>query len=314
MSDTVKIERLEFLARCGVTSEERARPQPITVDVELEYPRTGLHSAAKSDDIAQAVDYAAIAETITAVGETESHALLETFGARLADILLARYPIQSIRLWVRKTIPPVPGVTGSVGVTVTRRRTDAPGDPPPADFLLEQAHLIPKGAVLDVACGTGRNALFLASRGYRVEGLDRDDQALHSLREAAVKRGITGLTVRTLDLEADGGPIPALPAKAYEGIIVFFYLHRPLIPALLRALKPGGVLIYETFTVENHRLRQHPRRREFCLEPNELLHLTKGLHVVHYDEGDHQGSAGTAAFTARLAARTTQRDTERTPA
>ncbi|MDX2348521.1 MAG: methyltransferase type 12, partial [Nitrospirota bacterium] len=87
-------------------------------------------------------------------------------------------------------------------------------------------------------------------------------------------------------------------------ILVFFYLYRPLFPQLLKALKPGGVILYETFLLENHIHRQHPRRKEFCLETNELLTLLEGFQILHYDEGDHTGTSKTdRAFTARAMAR-----------
>jgi hypothetical protein len=84
---------------------------------------------------------------------------------------------------------------------------------------------------------------------------------------------------------------------------VFFYLHRSLFPAILSALKPGGVLIYETFLIDNHLQHQHPRRKEFCLGHNELLRLTSGLRVFHYDEGEHAGGHGAdSSFTAQMIA------------
>ena len=86
-------------------------------------------------------------------------------------------------------------------------------------------------------------------------------------------------------------------------IVVFFYLHRALFPALIESLKPNGVLIYETFTIDNYLRHRHPRRWEFCLAHNELLRLTSNLRVLSYDEGEHDGGHGPGAvFTARLVA------------
>jgi hypothetical protein len=76
-----------------------------------------------------------------------------------------------------------------------------------------------------------------------------------------------------------------------------------LFPALLQTLKPGGMLLYETFLVENYLRYQRPKQREFCLETHELLTLTQGLHLLHYDEGARRGRDGqTDSFTARLLA------------
>jgi aminopeptidase-like protein len=71
-------------------------------------------------------------------------------------------------------------------------------------------------------------------------------------------------------------------------------------------LKPNGVLIYETFTIDNYVHHRHPRRWEFCLAHNELLRLTSNLRVLSYDEGEHDGSHGPgSAFTAQLVAQQT---------
>src|SRR4029078_12548906 len=93
------------------------------------------------------------------------------------------------------------------------------------------------------------------------------------------------------------------PRQEYDVILVFFYLHRPLFPALIDSLKPNGVLSYETFTIDNYLRHRPPRRWEFCLAQNELLRLTSNLRVLSYDEGEHDGSHGPgSAFTAQLVA------------
>jgi hypothetical protein len=102
-------------------------------------------------------------------------------------------------------------------------------------------------------------------------------------------------------------PPSELGKEQFDVITVFFYLYRPLFPALITALKPGGMLVYETFLLENHLRFGHPRRREFCLEPNELLRLTESLTLHHYDEGERLQSGALdlgnqPAFTARLLA------------
>jgi 2-polyprenyl-3-methyl-5-hydroxy-6-metoxy-1,4-benzoquinol methylase len=153
---------------------------------------------------------------------------------------------------------------------------------------------------LDVAAGRGRNALYLASHGFTVEAIDWDEQALATLREMAVERDLSNVTVRIKDLEAD----PTLPKEHYDSVIIFFYLQRDLFPALISALKPNGILMYETFLIDNHVRRLHPRRREFCLAHNELLRLVGGLRVLFYEEGEHEDARGAEpAVTARLIAR-----------
>lgn len=122
------------------------------------------------------------------------------------------------------------------------------------------AGLVPAGeAVLDVAAGGGRHARFFAARGHKVVAVDKDISAIggHSAIEA----------IRA-DLE-DGSPWP-LAGRVFGGVVVTNYLHRPLFPDLLAALKPGGALIYETFARGNEAYGK-PDNPDFLLEPNELI-------------------------------------------
>jgi dihydroneopterin aldolase len=303
MSGRIVIERLEFRSRCGVTSEERARPQPLAVDVELD---CRLATAGLSDDLARTVDYAKVVQRIVDIGTAQESQLLETLAERLLAALFDEFPISRAKLWVRKLHPPISLVTRSVGICIERTRLTQQvirTDPPPARFLVQQLHRLPKGTVLDVASGTGRHALFLASLGYQVEAVDRDEQALAQLSATARARRLSGISSRVLDLERQPLQELSLGHEAYEVIVVFFYLNRPLFPALIDALKPGGVLLYETFTVDNHIRHQHPKRREFCLAHCELVSLTPGLRILHYDEGLHEGtSESESVYTAQLAA------------
>ncbi|MBM4124052.1 MAG: dihydroneopterin aldolase [Nitrospira sp.] len=303
MIDRIVVERLEFLGHCGVTPEERQNPQPIVVDLALDYPPDAFPIAAATGDIARALDYAQVAERVVAIGTGQAYTLLETLADRLAAMILAEFPVTALSLWVRKTSPPLKQISGSVGVRVERSRSMATSEAPPAQFLQEHWHRLPKGTVLDLAAGQGRNALFLAAKGYAVEGVDRDESALAALADAARQRRIKHLTLRHLDMESGRDLSSDFPGERYDAIVVFFYLHRPLFPMLLRALKPGGMLIYETFLIDNHLRHHHPRRQEFCLAHNELLRLAEGLRVLHYDEGAHTGGQGHGpSFTARLLA------------
>ena len=304
MADQLVIEHLEFQGHCGVTEEERLIPQPIAVDLIVDYPPQSMSASASTDDISKAIDYARVAERVMDTGTSQSFHLLETLTDGILTMLFAEFPVERIRLWVRKVGSPVKQVQGSVGVRVERTRRAPTRDPQPASFLVDYLHLLPKGTALDVATGQGRNALYLAAQGFTVEAIDRDEQALASLESTATQRRLTTLTTRRLDLEADPQRPPDLGQEAYDAITVFYYLYRPLFPSLIQTLKPGGVLMYETFLIDNHVRHQHPRRREFCLAHNELLELTTGLRILYYDEGEHLGGpANGSAFTARLIAR-----------
>lgn len=300
MASHLIIEDLEFQGHCGVTPAERRIAQPIAVDMELDYP---TEPAATTDDIGNAVDYARVSERVIDIAAHEEFSLIETFADRLTNMVFAEFPVNRVRLWVRKIAPPLKQVRGSVGVRLDRLRPPHLMEMAPARFLTEQLHRLHKGRVLDVAAGSGRNALYMATQGHQVEAIDRDKQALAILDITARHRRLANLTVREVELEGNPDLPPDIPKARYDTILVFFYLYRPLFTALLEALKPGGVLIYETFLIDNHLRRQHPRRWEFCLAHNELLRLTSGLRVLHYDEGEHEGGPDSGpAFTARLVA------------
>jgi dihydroneopterin aldolase len=303
MAERIVIERLEFHGRCGVTEDERRKPQLIVVDLELD---AAVDSAAQSDRLHDTIDYARVAERIVALSTTLTCHLLESLAEQLLGMLFAEFPADRIRIWIRKLHAPLAMVAGSVGIRVERTRAQHQSKQQPlhpAPFLVQQLARLPKGQILDVAAGRGRNALYLLAQGSQVEAIDRDPDALASLEAAAHTHRMSGLTTRVLDLEASADHPPSLGHECFDAIVVFFYLHRPLFPVLLEALKPNGVLLYETFTIENYFRHQHPRRWEFCLAQNELLRLTSPLRVLHYDEGEHDGGHGSGScFTARLVA------------
>ncbi len=303
MAYRVVIERLEFQGRCGVAPAERRRPQPLAIDLELDCEGTPSETA---DHINKTVDYAQVTERIVELGETHDCALLETFTEKILEILFTEFPVAKVSLWLRKLAPPLSQMTGSVGVKVERNRMahqPQRTDPPPSLFLAQQLHRLPKGRVLDVAAGSGRNALYLASHGFHVDAIDRDEQAMVQLAATAKQRNLPNLTVQTVDLERKTTERPEFPTQKYDVIIVFFYLHRALFASLIDSLKPNGILLYETFTIDNYLRHHHPRRWEFCLAHNELLRLTSTLRVLAYDESEHDGGYGPGSvFTARLAA------------
>jgi len=303
MGGRIIIEQLEFRGRCGVTADERARPQPLAVDLELDCP---LEPAGFSDDLRQTVDYTSVARRMIELGTGQDSHLLEAMAERFLAALFNEFTVDRAKLWLRKLHPPISHVIKSVGITLERTRQAHQllrADLSPSHFLVRQLPRLPKGKVLDVASGTGRHALFLASQGYQVDAIDHDVQALAQLSSTAHGRSLTGVTTRTVDLEAPPPSTPNIGQAAYDVILVFFYLTRPLFPYLIDALRPGGVLLYETFLIDNHFRHQHPKRKEFCLAHNELINLTAGLRIVHYDEGAHDGHRGEeSAYTAQLVA------------
>jgi SAM-dependent methyltransferase len=148
----------------------------------------------------------------------------------------------------------------------------------PSSWVLRWAHLVKaRGTVLDLACGGGRHARWFAARGHEVTAVDRDPEAIASLRGVA---GVNGLLA---DLEG-GNPWP-LAGRRFDGIVVTNYLHRPLFARLVESLAEDGVLIYETFAAGNERFGR-PSNPQFLLQPGELLDaFGKSLTVVAYEQG-----------------------------
>jgi SAM-dependent methyltransferase len=149
----------------------------------------------------------------------------------------------------------------------------------PSAWVCRFARLIATGGtVLDLACGSGRHARYLAGLGYRVEAVDRDSAALAALA------GVAGVATRCADLESAGSAWPYERGR-FDGVVVVNYLFRPLVDDLLGALRPGGVLIYETFALGNEKLGR-PSNPEFLLRPHELLQWVEGrMEVVAFEQG-----------------------------
>ena len=147
-------------------------------------------------------------------------------------------------------------------------------DTAPAAWVERWAHhMRPGGRVLDLACGGGRHARLLARMGFEVCAVDRDP--------ALFADPPPGVEVRSADLE--NAPWPFADER-FDGIVVTNYLHRPLLPRLVGALEPGGLLVYETFARGNERFGK-PSNPDYLLEPGELLEAVRGrLRVLAYED------------------------------
>jgi SAM-dependent methyltransferase len=171
----------------------------------------------------------------------------------------------------------------------------------PAPLLVAHADLLPeRGRALDLACGAGRNAMFLAARGLETTGIDVSPAGLSLAKKAAEQRG---LSVELEEADLDAHDFSLEPAS-WDAIVVVHYLNRSLFSHLEEALRAGGVLFYETFTRDQLAFPEaHPRREEFLLAPNELLHAFPRLHVLHYEEKTWRLAGGERATMATLFAR-----------
>jgi len=164
----------------------------------------------------------------------------------------------------------------------------------PSGWVMRFVDLIPAGArVLDLACGRGRHARFLAERGCHVIAADRDEGALEVLSE------IPGVVTCHLDLE-DGSPWP-WAAGAFDVVLVCNYLFRPAFGRLGDLVAEGGLLIYETFMQGNERFGR-PSNPDFLLAPGELMEKTADRFVpLAFEQGEVGVPA--SAVVQRLCAR-----------
>ena len=150
----------------------------------------------------------------------------------------------------------------------------------PSPWIVKYSWLIRRaGRVLDLACGSGRHAIWLAEQGYRVDAIDRDARAVSSMM------GIDNINVVIVDLEAGHWPYSE---QKYDGLIVSRYLHRPLLRTLAALLNPGGVLIYETFMAGNEQYGK-PSNPDFLLLPNELVEIyAPVLNIISFEQGEEK--------------------------
>jgi SAM-dependent methyltransferase len=147
----------------------------------------------------------------------------------------------------------------------------------PSEWVVRFAPLAPPGGpVLDVACGAGRHSRLFLDRGHPVVAVDRDTSGVADLADDP------RIEIVEADLETDA-PFPFLGGE-FGAVVVANYLHRPILPALVSLVTPGGVLIYETFAQGNERFGK-PSNPDFLLRPGELLDAVLGaLRVVAYED------------------------------
>ena len=149
----------------------------------------------------------------------------------------------------------------------------------PVEFLGEHIDLLPRGKALDIAMGEGRNAVFLAKNGFTVDGCDISEIAIKKALDLAKENNVK-VRAFVADLETY-----KLPQNTYDVIVCFYYLQRDLVPQMKEALKPGGMIIYETYTIENgERGFEGPKNKDYLLKPNELLDLFKDFKIIYYRE------------------------------
>jgi SAM-dependent methyltransferase len=189
------------------------------------------------------------------------------------------------------------------------RHRAAAVEPPaePAEFVRELLPLLPLGPALDLACGTGRHTLLLASRQQHVTAVDSSDVALEILarraqashyavsrieRAARLAHRQHGIQIWHANLEEVN-----LPSQAFSLVVCVNYLQRSLFPQIERALIPGGVLLFETYTVAQLEFAGGPRNPRYLLESGELRAAFPALRNLFYRE--LRAGKGIASLIAR---------------
>jgi len=156
----------------------------------------------------------------------------------------------------------------------------------PDPWLLRAMIFLSPGPALDVACGRGRNSLYLAEKGFTVTGVDISDQGLSLLQQEGSNRNLP-LKLLQLDLEDSA----SLPPGPFNVILKFFYLQRSLLPIIKDILKPGGVIVLRSFSKAKSTQRESGNP-EFILNPGELLDVFAGWDILLYEEGLEKSQTG----------------------
>jgi cyclopropane fatty-acyl-phospholipid synthase-like methyltransferase len=162
----------------------------------------------------------------------------------------------------------------------------------PSEFLVENFELLPKGKALDIAMGSGRNAVYLAKMGFEVEGVDISPEAASNAIELA-RNGGAAIQTKVANLEKDY----RIAESAYDVIICFNYLQRSLFPQIKAGLKKGGMIVYETYIIDQAQFGR-PRNPDFLLQYNELLNLFRDFRCLRYREGIFAGRGAIASLIA----------------
>jgi len=167
----------------------------------------------------------------------------------------------------------------------------------PSQYLVDHIDLLPGGRALDVAMGRGRNAVFLATKGFDVVGIDISTEAITDALKLAKLSGVN-IATHVVDLEQT----PDIEPDCYDLVICFNYLQRSLIPQIKKGLHQGGMVVYETYTIDQARF-DRPKNPDYLLKHNELLHMFRDFRCIRYHEGvmeDRRAVAGIIAEKCKL--------------
>ena len=178
------------------------------------------------------------------------------------------------------------------------RSGDYPADPEPAALLEDNIDWFPDGRALDIAAGTGRNAVFLAESGYEVDAIDQSRAGLQIARENALDLG-TSINA----IQADAHEF-AYPSGRYDVISISFFRTLDRLGDIKEALKPGGVLYYQHHLRSSDPVEIGPSADRYRFHANEMLHACLDLTVLRYQEFTQAVDGRTAANVAIVARNT----------
>jgi SAM-dependent methyltransferase len=179
------------------------------------------------------------------------------------------------------------------------RRGEYPVDLDPSPVLRDYVDAIPDGRALDVATGTGRNAVFLAEEGYAVEAIDKSRVGLERTRENARDRGVAD----NLDLLQVDVPSHSFPEERYDLVTISFYRAVDRFPDIKASLAPGGYLFVEHHLRSTEDTPSGPSTDRYRFAANELLHACLDLTVLYYDETTEERPEDRRRASARILAR-----------
>ncbi|MEK9628279.1 MAG: class I SAM-dependent methyltransferase [Nitrospinota bacterium] len=148
----------------------------------------------------------------------------------------------------------------------------------PIPFLVNNIDILRRGKALDVAMGEGRNGVYLATQGFDVTGLDISEKGLEKANALAAKNNVT-IKTKVVDLEN-----VKLEPNSYDLILCTYYMDRELYKKFYDALKPGGMVLVETYNIDYLKYRRF--NAKWALDINELLEIFKGMRVLRYQDYD----------------------------
>jgi tellurite methyltransferase len=165
----------------------------------------------------------------------------------------------------------------------------------PSRFLVDNVELLPRGLVLDLAMGGGRNAVYLAESGFEVEGVDVSQEAVESAQRLAARQNVK-INTHVADLEKGY----KISREGFDVIICFNYLQRSLMQDIKDGVRRGGIVIYETYIVDQARYGK-PKNPDHLLKHNELLEIFREFRCLRYREGIFRGPRNFKAIASIVA-------------